>query len=62
MFGQWSEYRSLSRSHPFSAYDSRNPEDLCAFLERYQTETGGDAIAIPHNSNLSNGEMFALTT
>ena len=44
---------------PFSAFDSRNPEDLWAFLDRYKADTGGDVIAIPHNPNLSNGEMFA---
>ena len=47
---------------PFSAIDSRNPEDLWRFLARYQAATGGDVLAIPHNANLSNGEMFALET
>jgi hypothetical protein len=47
---------------PFSAYDSRNPEDLWAFLTRYKEATGGDVMAIPHNPNLSNGEMFSLRT
>ncbi|MYE83078.1 MAG: DUF3604 domain-containing protein [Gammaproteobacteria bacterium] len=46
---------------PFSAYDSRHPEDLWAFLERYEADTGGQVIAIPHNGNTSNGAMFALT-
>jgi hypothetical protein len=45
---------------PFSATDSRNPEDLWTWLER-QRLRGIDAIAIPHNSNVSNGRMFALT-
>ncbi len=47
---------------PFSAYDSRNPEDLWKFLSRYEENTGGEVIAVPHNANLSHGEMFALTT
>ena len=47
---------------PFSATHSRNPEDLWAFLEGYRQTTGGDVIAIPHNSNLGNGEMFARHT
>ena len=43
---------------PFSAMDSRDVEDLWGFLEKYEATTGGRAIAIPHNSNLSNGRMF----
>jgi len=44
---------------PFSATDSIDPEDLWGFLERYEHETGGEVLAIPHNGNLSNGLMFA---
>ncbi|MBK7949201.1 MAG: DUF3604 domain-containing protein [Deltaproteobacteria bacterium] len=44
---------------PFSAIDSGEPEALWKFLARYERETGGQAFAIPHNSNLSNGLMFA---
>ena len=47
---------------PFSAYDSSNPEDLWAHLERYREETGSDVIAIPHNSNLSRGNMFGTVS
>jgi hypothetical protein len=43
---------------PFSSFDSADPEDLWAFLTRYETKTGGRVMAIPHNSNLSNGLMF----
>ncbi|SDJ53923.1 DUF3604 domain-containing protein [Aliiruegeria lutimaris] len=43
---------------PFSSYDSEDPEDLWAWMERYQEETGGQILAIPHNGNLSNGLMF----
>ena len=32
------------------------------WLQQYEADTGGEVIAIPHNPNLSNGEMFALTT
>lgn len=46
---------------PFSAIDSQDPEDLWAFLARYEDVTGGEILAIPHNGNLSNGAMFAVT-
>lgn len=44
---------------PFSAVDSPNPEDLWRWLEKTKQETGADFVAIPHNSNLSKGRMFA---
>ncbi|MEX0284413.1 MAG: DUF3604 domain-containing protein [Paracoccaceae bacterium] len=43
---------------PFSAYDSDDPEDLWDWMANYETETGGQMLAIPHNGNLSNGLMF----
>ena len=43
---------------PFSAMHSRDPMDLWAALASYEQLTGGRAIAIPHNSNMSNGRMF----
>ncbi len=43
---------------PFSAYDSVDPEDLWAWMESFETETGNRLLAIPHNGNLSNGLMF----
>lgn len=46
---------------PLSALDSPDPEDLWDFLAGYEAETGGQAIAIPHNGNVSNGVMFADT-
>lgn len=45
---------------PISSFDSERPEDLWTFLETYERETGGRILAIPHNSNASNGLMFAL--
>jgi hypothetical protein len=47
---------------PFSSDDSEDPEDLWAALEAYEKTTGGRALAIPHNGNLSNGRMFAPAT
>lgn len=43
---------------PLSAVESSNPEDLWDYLENYEKNTGGRALAIPHNGNLSNGKMF----
>jgi hypothetical protein len=43
---------------PFSSFDSFDPEDLWKWLASYESKTGGQAIAIPHNANLSNGLMF----
>ncbi|MFT5443746.1 MAG: hypothetical protein ACI8W3_002797, partial [Myxococcota bacterium] len=45
---------------PVSAFDGDKPEDLWAFMERYEEETGGSILAIPHNPNVSNGRMFEL--
>ncbi|MCH2173986.1 DUF3604 domain-containing protein [Myxococcota bacterium] len=45
---------------PFSALDSDEPEDLWKYLANYEATTGGQVLAIPHNSNLSGGLMFAL--
>ena len=45
---------------PFSAIDSTKPEDLWNFLKEYNSSTGGEAISISHNSNISGGRMFPL--
>jgi hypothetical protein len=45
---------------PFSAMDSDKPEDLWKVLAAYEEKTGGKALAIPHNSNISGGRMFVL--
>ncbi len=45
---------------PFSRLDSMNPENLWDWMDA-QREAGFEALAIPHNSNGSNGQMFALT-
>jgi hypothetical protein len=46
---------------PFSAFDSQDPEKLWEFLASYEKKTGGRVLAIPHNGNLSNGQMYAET-
>ena len=47
-----------SQTVPFSLFDSEDPEDLWTYLENYEAKTGGQAFALPHNGNLSNGLMF----
>lgn len=46
---------------PFSSFDSEDPEDLWRYLQDYEDKTEGRVLAIPHNGNVSNGLMFALT-
>jgi hypothetical protein len=47
---------------PFSEFDSTNVEDLWKYLADYEEKTGGRVMAIPHNPNLSSGQMFAPRT
>ena len=44
---------------PFSRLDSTNPEDLWDWMDSNRGE-GFESLAIPHNSNGSNGRMFSL--
>ncbi len=50
----------VSRVVPFRSIDSSDPEALWRYLADYERTTGGRALAIPHNSNLSAGRMFEL--
>ena len=45
---------------PFSRFHSQNPEGLWTWMDGLRAQ-GVDSIAIPHNSNGSNGSMFMLT-
>jgi len=47
---------------PLTTFDSEDPEKLWSYLAEYEKKTGGQAISIPHNSNLSGGLMFADKT
>ncbi|MFK7895988.1 MAG: DUF3604 domain-containing protein [Myxococcota bacterium] len=44
---------------PWSSLDDPTPEALWKFMSDYEGKTGGRVLAIPHNSNVSGGAMFA---
>ena len=39
---------------------SINPIDLWKWMDMYEKKTGGSVLALAHNGNLSNGEMFPI--
>jgi hypothetical protein len=47
---------------PFSSFDSDDPEKLWDWMDGYEKATDGRVLAIAHNGNLSNGQMFILET
>lgn len=53
-------FRGAAPELPFTALDSRNPEDLWDWMDGLRRR-GIDALAIPHNSNGSDGLMFSPT-
>jgi hypothetical protein len=45
---------------PFDSMQSSRPEDLWDYVDRAR-RAGSDVITIPHNANISDGEMFRTT-
>jgi hypothetical protein len=55
--------RRASMVEPFTVLPplgSDNPRDLWKWMAAYEQKTGGNALAIAHNGNLSNGRMFPV--
>lgn len=52
----------VKQSLPFSEFDGVDPMALWGFLDDYEKKTGGRALTIAHNSNLSAGLMFSSKT
>lgn len=53
----------VGRTVPFTTQapiGSTDPLDLYRWLENYEAQTGGSALALAHNGNLSNGIMFPV--
>ncbi|TFU03511.1 DUF3604 domain-containing protein [Polymorphobacter arshaanensis] len=46
---------------PFSSTVGTSVDQLWDYMDTYEKTTGGQILAIPHNSNVSNGLMFQLT-
>ena len=45
---------------PFTTFDSIDPEALWDYMASYEESTGGSVLAIAHNGNVSNGQMFPV--
>lgn len=54
-------FRGEAPKKAFSTLDSRNPEDLWDWMDE-QRAAGLESIAVPHNPNVSDGQMFRLET
>lgn len=54
-------FKDAAPARAFSTLDSTNPEDLWDWMDAQRAE-GYEAIAVPHNPNVSDGQMFKLET
>ena len=51
----------VTKTLPYSSQGlAGNPEKLWEYMAAYEKNTGGRVLAMPHNSNLSNGRMFEM--
>jgi hypothetical protein len=57
-----SDASTAQQYDPFGLDDSPYPEDLWAWLTKTSATTGARFTAIPHNSNISKGNMFSRQT
>jgi len=48
----------VSQVLPYTVAESDAVEDLWWYMASYQRDTDGGILAIPHNGNMSNGQMF----
>ncbi len=46
---------------PLASFGTVVPDGLWDYMDAYAAKTGGKMLAIPHNSNMSNGRMFMMT-
>jgi len=54
-------FERTSQVLPFGGIGDGPVDLLWDYMDDYEEKTGGQVLAIPHNSNLSNGLMFELT-
>ena len=47
---------------PLTVAEGVDPRNLWAWMENYESKTGGQMLALAHNGNLSNGIMFPVDT
>ena len=54
-------FKNTAPKRLYSVLDSTNPEDLWEWMDT-ERAAGRDVLAIPHNSNVSDGKMFDMVT